>query len=79
MTMGPDGCLYVIDWYNKIISHNEVARNHPDRDKQSGRIWRIKPKGFVPPAVPDYTKLSSDELVARPDRRPSGRGPRRRT
>ena len=65
MTMGPDGCLYVIDWYNKIISHNEVARNHPDRDKQSGRIWRIKPKGFVPQAVPDYTKLSSADLVAR--------------
>ena len=65
MTMGPDGCLYVIDWYNKIISHNEVARNHPDRDKQSGRIGRIKPKGVVPPAVPDYTKLSSAELVAR--------------
>jgi putative heme-binding domain-containing protein len=65
MTMGPDGCLYVIDWYNKIISHNEVARNHPDRDKQSGRIWRIKPKGFVPQAVPDYTKLSSSELISR--------------
>ena len=65
MTMGPDGCLYVIDWYNKIISHNEVARNHPDRDKQSGRIWRIKPKGFVPPAVPDYSKLPSAELITR--------------
>jgi putative membrane-bound dehydrogenase-like protein len=65
MTMGPDGCLYVIDWYNKIISHNEVARNHPDRDKQSGRIWRIKPKGFVPPVVPDYTKLSAADLIAR--------------
>ena len=65
MTMGPDGCLYVIDWYNKIISHNEVARNHPDRDKQSGRIWRIKPKGFVPQAVPDYTKLTSADLIAR--------------
>ena len=65
MTMGPDGCLYVIDWYNKIISHNEVARNHPDRDKQSGRIWRIKPKGFVPQAVPDYTKLTSADLITR--------------
>ena len=65
MTMGPDGCLYVVDWYNKIISHNEVARNHPDRDKQSGRIWRIRPKGFTPAAVPDYTKLTSAELIAR--------------
>ena len=65
MTMGPDGCLYVIDWYNKIISHNEVARNHPDRDKQSGRIWRIKPKGYVAPAIPDYSKLPSADLIAR--------------
>jgi putative membrane-bound dehydrogenase-like protein len=39
---GPDGCLYVVDWYNKIISHNEVPRNHPERDKVRGRIWRIR-------------------------------------
>ena len=24
ITFGPDGCLYITDWYNKIISHNEV-------------------------------------------------------
>ena len=65
MTMGPDGCLYIVDWYNKIISHNEVARNHPDRDKASGRIWRVKPKGFQPREVPDYTRLSSGQLLAR--------------
>ncbi len=65
MTMGPDGCLYIVDWYNKIISHNEVARNHPDRDKSSGRIWRVKPKGFQPRLVPDYSKLSSGDLMAR--------------
>ena len=39
---GPDGCLYVVDWYNKIISHNEVPRNHPERDKTRGRIWRVR-------------------------------------
>lgn len=39
---GPDGCLYVVDWYNKVISHNEVPRNHPDRDRVRGRIWRIR-------------------------------------
>ena len=43
MTQGPDGCIYIVDWYNKIISHNEVPRNHPDRDKVRGRIWRVKP------------------------------------
>ena len=57
MTLGPDGAVYIVDWYNKIISHNEVARNHPDRDKKRGRIWRLKGrdnKGF---GVPDFTKL----------------------
>ncbi|HEY1051623.1 MAG TPA: family 16 glycoside hydrolase, partial [Prosthecobacter sp.] len=44
MTNGPDGCIYITDWYNKIISHNEVPRAHPDRDKTRGRIWRVKPK-----------------------------------
>ena len=39
---GPDGCLYVVDWYNKVISHNEVPRTHPDRDRVRGRIWRIR-------------------------------------
>ncbi|MDX1952732.1 MAG: family 16 glycoside hydrolase [Verrucomicrobiota bacterium] len=41
---GPDGCLYIVDWYNKVISHNEISRNHPDRDKTRGRIWRVRHK-----------------------------------
>ncbi len=61
---GPDGCLYVVDWYNKIISHNEVARAHPDRDKTSGRIWRIRHKDqAVAPRV-DLAKLDGPQLLA---------------
>ena len=48
ITFGPDGCLYIVDWYNKIISHNEVPRNHPERDKTRGRIWRVKHKDQKP-------------------------------
>ena len=60
---GPDGCLYVVDWYNKIISHNEVARAHPDRDKSSGRIWRIRHKDqAVAPRV-DLAKLDGKGLL----------------
>lgn len=63
LTNGPDGCIYIVDWYNKIISHNEVPRTHPDRDKTRGRIWRVKPKGTKTEAA-DFTKLSADELNA---------------
>ena len=60
---GPDSCLYIVDWYNKVISHNEVPRNHPDRDKTRGRIWRVRHKSQPPPNVPDFTKLKDAELL----------------
>lgn len=60
---GPDGCLYVIDWYNKIISHNEVPRNHPERDKRLGRIWRIRHESQGYAAPPNLTSLSNAEVV----------------
>ncbi|MEL6107115.1 MAG: PVC-type heme-binding CxxCH protein [Planctomycetota bacterium] len=41
LQVGPDGALYVADFYNKIIGHYEVPLDHPDRDRSRGRIWRI--------------------------------------
>ncbi len=43
--LGPDGALYVADWYNRIIAHVEVDLAHPERDKSRGRIWRIVYRG----------------------------------
>jgi putative heme-binding domain-containing protein len=43
--LGPDGALYVSDFYNRIIGHYEVDLHHPGRDKQRGRIWRIVYRG----------------------------------
>lgn len=43
--LGPDGALYVADFYNRIIGHYEVDLKHPGRDRQRGRIWRIVYKG----------------------------------
>ncbi|MEW6303035.1 MAG: PVC-type heme-binding CxxCH protein [Verrucomicrobiota bacterium] len=65
LRLGPDGCLYFVDWYNKIISHNEVPRNHPERDKVRGRIWRVKHTGQEPFHVPDFTQLAGEELIAK--------------
>ena len=43
--LGPDGALYVADFYNKIIGHYEVDLKDPRRDKDRGRLWRIVWKG----------------------------------
>ncbi|MGJ8654932.1 MAG: PVC-type heme-binding CxxCH protein [Akkermansiaceae bacterium] len=59
---GPDGCLYIVDWYNKIISHNEVSRDHPDRDVTHGRIWRIRYEGQKA-SVANVLKSSDKELI----------------
>ena len=40
--LGPDGHIYVADFYNKIIGHYEVPLDHPGRDRRSGRIWQIR-------------------------------------
>ena len=42
---GPDGALYVADFYNKIIGHYEVPLTHPGRDRHRGRIWKISYRG----------------------------------
>jgi hypothetical protein len=39
--MGPDGAIYIADWYNPIIQHGEVDFRDPRRDTAHGRIWRI--------------------------------------
>jgi putative membrane-bound dehydrogenase-like protein len=43
--LGPDGALYIADFYNRIIGHYEVDLHHPGRDRERGRIWRIVYKG----------------------------------
>jgi glucose/arabinose dehydrogenase len=39
LELGPDGAIYVADFYNRIIGHYEVPLTHPGRDRERGRIW----------------------------------------
>jgi putative heme-binding domain-containing protein len=67
--LGPDGAIYIADFYNRIIGHYEVPLTHPGRDRTSGRIWRIVyrgPDGKAPPAKApraDWTKATTDDLI----------------
>ena len=42
---GPRGAMYVCDWYNPVKGHAQYSLRDPRRDRKSGRIWRIVPKG----------------------------------
>jgi putative heme-binding domain-containing protein len=68
IVLGPDGALYVADFYNRIIGHYEVPLDHPGRDRERGRIWRIVYRGTEthrPAEAPrqDWTKATIPELV----------------
>ena len=65
--LGPDGNLYVADFYNCIIGHYEVDLKHPRRDRERGRIWRIVYNGkdaqaTPPPHEGDFTKETRTDL-----------------
>ena len=63
--LGPDGALYVADFYNRIIGHYEVDLKHPMRDKDRGRVWRIVWKNN-PVRMPqmDWPKAENKEVFA---------------
>jgi putative heme-binding domain-containing protein len=64
--LGPDGALYIADFYNRIIGHYEVPLDHPGRDRRRGRIWRIVYRGEEGKAgkpVKDWTRASLSELI----------------
>lgn len=41
---GPDGAMYIADWYNPVKGHAQYSLRDTRRDKKSGRIWRITAK-----------------------------------
>jgi putative membrane-bound dehydrogenase-like protein len=71
-TVGPDGALYVVDYYRKSIEHPEwtstlAPHSHsPDfhGGKGRGRIYRVAPTGTASAAAPRLGTATSEQLVA---------------
>ncbi|HKA05671.1 MAG TPA: PVC-type heme-binding CxxCH protein [Gemmataceae bacterium] len=63
--MGPDGAIYIADWYNPIIQHGEVDFRDPRRDHVHGRIWRVTAKGRQLVKKPDLVGAKTSDLLDR--------------
>ncbi|MBM3876750.1 MAG: c-type cytochrome [Verrucomicrobia bacterium] len=70
---GPDGAVYVVDFYNQAVIHNDTrgpkhgprnAAIRPDRDHYYARLWRVDHKDAQKLAAPNLAKAGSAELVA---------------
>ena len=62
--MGPDGALYIADWYNPIIQHGEVDFRDERRDRKHGRVWRLSFEGRELDPWPDFEKANQEELIS---------------
>lgn len=72
--VGPDGHVWIIDWYNYIVQHNPTpvgfqtgrgAAYETDlRDKKHGRIYRIVYTKAAAAKTPDLKNATPQELVA---------------
>ena len=62
--MGPDGAIYIADWYNPIIQHGEVDFRDARRDHTHGRIWRISFPERPLVQRPEIVKAQSAGLVS---------------
>lgn len=60
---GPDGALYIADWYNPIIQHGEVDFRDPRRDREHGRIWRLTRKDAPLDRQPEFRSLDEPALA----------------
>ncbi len=72
LTLGPDGALYVVDFYREVI---ETPLSLPEDMKKKlnlesrgrGRIWRVVPEGARRTKRPALSKASTAELVRQLD------------
>jgi len=57
---GPDGSVFVADWYDKRANH---VIPEDTWDKTNGRVWKVVRHGTPAVAVKDLSKLESGQLV----------------
>jgi mono/diheme cytochrome c family protein/glucose/arabinose dehydrogenase len=63
VSIGPDGAMYLCDWFNPVIGHYQASYADPRRDRSHGRIWRITAKGRAPVKQPKLAEMKSAELL----------------
>jgi len=61
--IGPDGAIYIADFYNSIICHQDDYFRDPTRDLHHGRIWRLSVKDSLLAPKPKIVGESIDELL----------------
>ena len=62
---GPDGCLYILDWYDRYHCYQDANRDPAGIDRLKGRLYRLRYKDTPRAKAEDMAKLDDHELVTR--------------
>ncbi len=62
---GPDGCLYVLDWYDRYHCYQDANRDPLGIDRLKGRLYRIRYRDSPRSPKLDLAAESDDQLIAR--------------
>jgi len=62
---GPDGCLYILDWYDRYHCYQDANRDPAGIDRLKGRLYRLRYKDTPRAKAEDMAKLDDQELVTR--------------
>ncbi|MFM1801110.1 MAG: hypothetical protein RJA81_462, partial [Planctomycetota bacterium] len=60
---GPDGSLYIVDWYDQYHCYQDANRDPAGIDRLKGRIYRVRYQKNPLLPVEDLSQKSSAELV----------------
>ncbi len=60
--VGPDGCMVVLDWYDRYHCYQDANADPNGVDRGHGRLYRIVHENRPVPKVKDFDKLSNAEL-----------------
>ncbi len=63
--VGPDGLLYVLDWYDRYHCYQDAQRDPAGIDRLNGRLYRVRYKTSAPATTFDLGAESDDRLIDR--------------
>jgi putative membrane-bound dehydrogenase-like protein len=62
---GPDGCLYVLDWYDRYHCYQDARRDPAGIDRLKGRLYRVRYEATPRAAAFDLAAESDEQLIGR--------------
>ncbi len=65
LKIGPDGCLYILDWYDRYHCSQDAARDPEGVDRLKGRLYRLRYQNTPRAPAMDLARESDDQLIAR--------------